>query len=185
MEDKQKEIQINRNSGIGCSIVLFIVFLIIFIPILIGLISNNIETSNQAKHEAKLIEDGKTKTHNQVINEIVERLKNKDEGKLKEYLADDFIYYDNDNIEHKYISNFCEDLNIYTTSCEIERRGDISANDWATYRIYWNIVEENKKNGIDKTNQYYCLQTITIMLRKVVKENEITYEIEKIILKDR
>ena len=182
MENKGK---ISKNDGTGCSIVLFIIFLIIFVPILIGLISNNIEKSNQAKHEAKLIEEGKVKTHNEVINEIVEILKNKDEKKLKEYLATDYIYYDNDNIEHKYISSFYEDLNIYTASCEIERRGDTNSNDWATYRIYWNIVEENKKKGIDKTSQYYCLQTITIMLRKVIKQNEITYDIEKIILKDK
>ena len=149
MEEKQ-QIQANKNNGSGCAIVLFIVFLLIFAPMLIGLISNNIETSNQAKHEAKLIEYGKTKTHNQVIDEIVEMLKNKDAGKLKEYLADDFIYYDNDNIEHKYISSFFEDLKIHTTSYEIERRGDISANDWATYRIYWNIVEENKEEVIEE-----------------------------------
>lgn len=182
MENKS---QINKNDATGCAIVFFIIFLIIFVPILIGLVSNNIEKLNQTKHEAKLIEDGKVKTHNEVINEIIEILKNNNKEKLKEYLANDFVYYDNNNMEHKYINSFFEDLKIYSTIYEIERRGDTSTNDWATYRIYWNVVEENKKKGIDKTNQYYCLQTITIMLRKVIKENEITYEIAKIILKDR
>lgn len=168
----------------GYLIVFFIVSLLIVLPILIVLISNNINTSNQAKHEEKLIEEGKTKTHNEVINEIVEVLKNKDKEKIKDYLANDYTYYDNDNIEHKYISSFLDDLTIYTANYEIERRGETNLDEFATYRIYWNIVEENKKKGIDKTSQYYCLQKITIMLKKVVKENEITYEIERIILTD-
>lgn len=184
MEEKQ-HVQVDKNNGSGCTIVLFIVFLLIFVPMLIGLISNNIETSNQAKHEAKLIEDGKTKTHHQVIDEIVEMLKNKDEGKLKEYLADDFIYYDNDNIEHRYLDSFIEDLQIYTSSCETERRGDTNQNDTATYWVYWNVVEKNKDNGVHKTDTNYCLQRIHIYLKRGVKEDIITYEIEKIILKDR
>jgi len=176
-----------NNNATGCVIVFFIIFLIIFVPILIGLVSNNIEKSNQTKHEAKLIEEGKTKTHDEVINEIVEifKNKNKDKEKLNGYLATDFIYYDNENIEHKYISSFFEDLNIYTTSCELERRGDTSSNDWATYRIYWNVVEENKKRGIKRQEHGYCLQTITIMLKKTIKQDIITFEIEKIILKDK
>lgn len=172
-----------KNTN-GCLIVFLIVFLLICLPILIGLISNNINISNQAKHETKLIKEGKTKTDSEVINEIIEILKNKDKEKLKEYLSNDFIYYDNDNIEHKYISSFFEDLNIYTTSCEIEKRGN-SIEDKETYRIYWNVVEENKKRGIKRQEHGYCLQTITIMLKKTTKQDIITYEIEKIILKDR
>ena len=59
-----------------------------------------------------------------------------------------------------------------------------SIEDKATYRIYWNVVEENKKNGIDKDSEYYCLQKITIILKRIVKEDIITYDIEKIILTD-
>lgn len=173
----------NEKSTSGCLIVFFMVFLLIFLPILIGLLSKDIKVSNQEKHEAKLIEEGKTKPHNEVINEIAEILKNKDKEKIKDYLAIDYTYYDNNNIEHKYISSFFNDLTIYTTDYEIEERGN-DLKDEETYRIYWNVVEDNKKKGIDKTSQYYCLQKITIMLKKVVKENEITYEIEKIILTD-
>lgn len=173
----------NKKSINSYLIVFLIVFLIIFLPILIGLISNNIKVSNQEKHEEKLIEEGKTKTHNEVINEIAEILKNKDKEKIKDYLAIDYTYYDNNNIKHKYISSFFDDLTIYTTDYEIEKRGN-DLKDEETYRIYWNVVEENKKKGIDKTSQYYCLQKITIMLKKVVKENEITYEIERIVLTD-
>lgn len=174
----------NEKSVTGCLIVFLIVFILIFLPILIGLISNNVKVSIQEKHEAKLIQEGKTKTHNETINEIIEILKNKDKEKIKDYLTTDFTYYDNDNIEHKNISSFLDDLSIYTTSYEIEKRGDTSSDDLATYRVYWNIVEENKKKGIDKTNPYYCLQKITIMLKRVVKENEITYEINQIIVKN-
>lgn len=172
----------DKKNTYGYLIIFLIIFLLIFLPILVGLISNNINASNQAKHEAKLIEEGKTKTHNEVINEIIELLKNKDNENLREYISNDFVYYDNDNIAHRYISDFLQDLKILSSTYEIERRGDTNLNDLATYRIYWNIVEENKKRGIDKTNSYYCLQKITIMLKRVVKEDIITYEIQKIVL---
>lgn len=175
----------DKKNTEGYLIIFLIIFLLIFLPILIRLISNNINTSNQVKHEAKLVEEGKIKTHNEVINEIIEILKNKNNDNLREYISNDFVYYDNDNIAHRYISDFLQDLKILSSTYEIERRGDTNLNDLTTYRIYWNIVEENKKRGIDKTNSYYCLQKITIMLKRVVKENEITYEIEKIILKDK
>nr|DAS27210.1 MAG TPA: hypothetical protein [Caudoviricetes sp.] len=174
----------NENKGTSTTanlIILLIIFLLICSPILIKLISNNIKNANQAKHEERLLEEGKIKTHNEVMNEIVEILKDKDKEKIKNYSAIDFVYYDNNNIEHKYINSFWDDLSIYITSYEIEEREN-STEDKVTYRIYWNVVEENKKKGIDKTNQYYCLQKITIILKRAVKENEITYEIEKIIL---
>lgn len=179
---KEKQTQDNNNSLL---IVLFIIFLLIFLPILIGLVSNNIEKTKQAKHEETLIAEGKVKTHNEVINEIVEIFKSRDKEKIKEYLSEDFVYYDNNNVEHKYITSFFEELKIYSSIYESERRGDINQDDRATYRIYWNVVEENKKRGVDKTSQYYCLQTITVMLERVVKEDKITYEIEKIILKEK
>ena len=172
-----------QNNGTGCLIVFFVIFLLIFVPILIGVISNNIENSNKVKHEQRLIEDGKIKTHNEVINEILEILKSRNETKLKEYLADDFTYYDNNNIEHKYLSSFFEDLKIFHLNYEIEQRGNDIKNQ-ETYRIYWNVIEENKKRGIKKQEQYYCLQKITIILERAVKADEITYEIKKIILTD-
>lgn len=182
MEEKK---QANKNDGTGCAIVLFIIFLIIFVPILIGLVSNNVEKSNQAKHEAKLIEEGKTKTHNEIINEIMQILKNKEKEQLEKYLSKDFTYYDNNNMEHRFLDSFISDLQIYTSSYEIERRGDINKYDTATYWIYWNVVEKNKINGVDKADTNYCLQRIYIYLKRVVKEDTITYEIEKIILKNR
>lgn len=172
----------NEKSTSGCLIVFFVVFLLIFLPILIGLISNNSNTSNQAKHEAKLIEEGKTKTDNEVINEIAEILKNKNEEKLKEYLSENFMYSDNDRNQSKYIHDFISDLNyLIEDNYDIEKRGN-DLKDEETYRIYWNVVEQNKNLG--RTNQYYCLQKITIILKRVIKQDIITYEIEKIILTD-
>lgn len=184
MEDKsQKRSFINNKKGNGCIIAFFIIFLIIFVPLLIELISNNIENSNKAKHEATLIKEGNVKSASDVINEIMEILKNKDEAKLEEYLSEDFAYSDNDRNYSKHIKGFIDDLTIYSTSYEIERKeNDIKGKE--TYRVYWNVVEENRDNGVDKTSQYYCLQKMTITLVRVVKENVITYDIEKIILTD-
>lgn len=178
-----KNLSNDKNKGLGCAITLLILVAIIFIPLIINTISDSIESDNEAKHEAQLIEEGKTKSANDVINEIAEILKNCDEAKLKEYVAENFEYSDNDRNHSKYIDNFLRDLSIYSSSYEIERRGN-DIKDKETYRIYWNIVEENRDNGVDKTSQYYCLQKITIMLKRVIKEDIITYEIEKIILTD-
>lgn len=179
MEEKQG----NKNNETGCTIALLIVFLIIFIPIIIGTITDNIEISNKAKHETKLIEEGKTKAASEVINEVIEIFKNKEKDKLEEHLTEDFKYYDNNHIEYEYLDSFWRDLTIYSSSCEIERREN-SIKGEETYRIYWNVVEENKNKGIDKNNPYYCLQRVTIVLKRIVKEDIITYDIEKIILAD-
>lgn len=178
-----KKLSKDKNKGLGCAITLLILAAIIFIPLIINTISDSIESDKEARHEVQLIEEGKTKSASDVINEIMEILKNRDETKLEEYLAENFIYSDNDNNQSKYIDNFLSDLSIYSSSYEIERRGN-EIQDKETYRIYWNIVEENRDNGVDKTSQYYCLQKITMMLKRVIKEDIITYEIEKIILTD-
>lgn len=175
----EKENKKNTNGGL---IFLLIFLLIIFVPILVWLTSDNIKNANQVKHEEKLIEEGKIKTSNEVINEIIEILKNKDENKLKEYLSENFIYSDNDRSQSKYIHDFINDLTyLIKDNYEIEKRGN-NLEDKETYRIYWNVVEENKKKEIDKTSKYYCLQKITIILKRVIKQDIITYEIEKIIL---
>lgn len=177
MEEKEKE-----NQGMGCIIAVFIILGFIFVPIVIGMISDTIKDSKETKHVASLVEAGKTKSSEDIINEIIEKLKNKENRNLISYLAEECIYYDNDNYEHKYISSFYDDLQILSSSYDIERRGDTSIDDRVTYRIYWNVVEKNKDLG--RTSQYYCLQKITIMLKKVVKKDIITYEVEKIILTD-
>ena len=174
-----------KNSKNEIWIFVLVILIIVSImagSIIIGTISNSIKSSTESKHEEMLIKDGKTKTSNEVIDEIIELLKNKNESELEKYLSDNFIYYDNNNYGHKYLSYFLDDLGIYTTSYEIERRNDTFQDDIATYKVYWNVVEENKNKGIDKTNQYYCLQKIAVILRRIVKQDIITYEIEKIVL---
>lgn len=170
----------NEKNKTGCLIVFLIVFLLIFLPILIGLISNSIKVSNQAKHETKLIEEGKTKTHNEVINEVVDIFKNRDEEKLNEYLSSDFSYYNNDNTESKYINNFWADLKFYTGKHYIEERGDTLNQENKTFWIYWDIPEQLEY----KQYSQYSLQKICIYMRRIVKEDIITYEINQIILKN-
>lgn len=173
-----------KNDGnTGCLIVFVIIAALIFIPIIIGIVSSTVETSRIEKHEQQLIQDGKTKDAEKVMDEIVEILKDKDESQLKKYLAKDFTYYDNDNYEHKYLSSFFSDLNILSSSYEIEKRGN-DIKDEETYRIYWNVVEANKARGVDKSEITYCLQKITVMLKRAIKQDMITYEIERIILTD-
>lgn len=180
MEEDKKEIQEQKNGKV-VYLILFIIFIVVLIPF-ISIASQSTENLNKSKHEAKLVEEGKTKTQDEVINEIIEILKNKDKDKMKSYLSENFKYYDNDNKEYKYADNFLKDLDIYFTSYEIEQRGN-DIKDEVTYRIYWNVVEQNKENGVKQGERGYCLQTLTIMLKRVVKQDEITYQIEKIILK--
>ena len=172
----------NKNEGIGCLIGILILAAIIFVPLIIGTISSSLESSKTKAHEQQLIKEGKVKDASEVINEIIGILKNKDEIQLKGFLSKDFTYYDNNNTEHKY-SSFLEDLKILSSSYDIEKRGN-SIQDEETYRIYWNTVEQNIKNGIKKGERGYCIQTITIILKRATKQDAITYEIEKIILKD-
>lgn len=180
MEEDKKEIQEQKNGKV-VYLILFIIFIVVLIPF-ISIASQSVENLNKSKHEAKLIEEGKTKTQDEVINEIIEMLKCKDEEELKQYLSEEFRYYDNDNKEYKYTTNFFRDLGTLTSNYETEQRSN-DIKDKETYRIYWNVVEKNKEYGVKRGEQYYCLQTITIMLKRVVKQDEITYQIEKIILK--
>ena len=85
-EGEKMGIEKTKNDATHYLIVFLIIFLLIFLPILIGLVSSNIEYTNQSKHEEKLIEEGKVKTHSDVINEIVDILKKRDEEKLKAIL---------------------------------------------------------------------------------------------------
>lgn len=180
LEGEKMGIEKTKNDTTHYLIVFLIIFLLIFLPILIGLVSSNIENTNQSKHEEKLIEEGKVKTHSDVINEIVDILKKRDEEKLKEYLSSDFNYWDDNNTESKYIYKFWSDLKFYTGKHYIEERGDITDTNYKTFWIYWDIPEQLEY----KQYSQYSLQKICIDIRKVVKENIITYEINQIILKN-
>lgn len=172
MEEKGKK------QGTGCVITFLIIFGIIAVVFLVNNLIESQKSLDATKHEETLIKEGKTETHNQIINEIIEIMKEENEEKITEYLSSDFKYYNDNNIESKYISNFFSDLKILSTNYDIERRGDINKDDIVTYRIYWNLVEANSNWG--RTSDYYCLQKITIQLKRVVKKDKITYEIENI-----
>lgn len=162
------------------NIIVFIAFLLVVILTLVSLMSKNIKASKQEKHEQKLIQEGNVVDSNKFIEEIVEILKNRDEEKLKKYLSSDFNYWDNNNTESKYIYNFWSDLKFYTGKHYIEERGDVTDQNYKTFWIYWDIPEQLEY----KQYSQYSLQKICIDIRKVVKENIITYEINQIILKN-
>lgn len=177
-EEKQKS---PKSNYTGCLIAFFIMLIIIFIIIAIGMTSTTSKEQDEINHENELISQGKTKNASEIIEEVAELLKNRDMIKFNEYLSDNFIYLGKNNYESKTIDKLFTDLQYLSSSYDIEERGN-DLEDKETYRIYWNVVEQNKNLG--RTNQYYCLQKITITLKKVVKEDVITYEIEKIILTD-
>lgn len=172
--------KMNNKVALIVGVLILILVLLIFIPALL----ERQKELELLQHEEQLIRQGKVKNDRDVINAIVEILKERNESKLQQYLASNFLYYDNNNIEHKYISDFWDDLQyLVDDQYDIEKREN-SVEDKETYIIYWNEVEENKKNGINKSSEYYCLQKITIILKRIVKEDIITYDIEKIILTD-
>jgi len=170
----------NKNSRICYCVIILILVAIIFIPI----ISNSIKEYKTQKHIEQLIANGKVKKPEEVLNEIIEALKGKNEKQIEEYIADEFKYYNRNNSESISISSLLMDLQVLASSYEIERRGNINKDEYITYYIYWNVVEQNKNSGVNKAEQYYCLQKIHIYLKKIVKEDIITYEIEKIRLLD-
>lgn len=159
-----------------------IAFIFIILSIIMYIGYNITSTSTQSNQEKQI------KTSDEVLNEIIEILKNNRsvgydaENILESYLSDDFNYISPTNYNSKFVSGFLSDVKICFSSYETEKRGDIYQDDTVTYRIYWNIVEENKARGVNKAERGYCLQTINIYLKKVTKENLITYEIERIIL---
>ena len=165
MENDNRE---NKNFIIIIGIVLIVIILIIFLP---GIIKEQkkLETS---KLEYKLLQEGKTINSDEIIKEIVEILKDRDEEKLKEYLSSDFKYWNNNNIESKYIYNFWSDLKFYTGKHYIEERGDTLNQENKTFWIYWDIPEQLEY----KQYSQYSLQKICIYMRRIVKEDIITYE---------
>lgn len=169
-----KKKQDNKSVWITGGIILAII-LLIFIPEII----KGKKKLDTVKREYNLIQEGKVKNDNEVINEIIDILRNRDKDKLEQYLKDDFVYINNDNYESKYISGFWNDLKYFTGKYYLEKREN-SIKDEETYWIYWDIPEEL---AYEQYSQY-SLQRIFVYLKRTVKENVITYEINKIILRD-
>lgn len=177
MEEKKENEK--KNEGLGCVITLAIVFAIIIALIAVSSLSDAIKSSNEAKHRLSLVQEGKTISSGTIMNEIAEILKNRQEDNLKEYLADNFKYIDNDRCESKNIDGFWKDIKYFVTDYDIEKREN-SIKDEETYRIYWNTNNLVK----ERADRLYCSQKIIVILKEVVKNDMITYEIEEIMLTD-
>ena len=127
-------------------------------------------------HERELIQEGKVEASEEIVREIAEILKNREEDALEQYLTEDFSYWKNG--ETQSIDDFWNDLNyLVENKYSIEERGN-SIEDEETWFIYWNTNE----SITDKSSDLYCLQEIRIYLKRVVEEEFITYKIERIIL---
>lgn len=172
---EEKEVKSNDKKFI---IISSIIIAVIFIPIIIGLISSSANESREFNHETKLIQEGKTESTSEVLDKIINDLKDRKEEEFKKLLTEDFVYWNNNN-ETKKLSSFWNDLKKLSGKYYTERRGN-SIKDKETYWIYWNIPEKASYN--EYTDNYQ--QRIMIYLKRVVKKEIITYEIEKIILKD-
>lgn len=172
---EEKKVKNNDKTFIIISVVIMAV---IFIPIIIGLISSSASESREFNHETKLIQEGKSESPSKVLDKIINDLKDRKKEEFKKLLTEDFVYCNNGN-KIKKISNFWDDLKKYEGKYYTEQRGN-SIKNHETYWIYWNIPEKTNYNEYTENYQ----QRIMIYLKKVVKEDIITYEIEKIILKD-
>lgn len=163
--------------------IVWVIGTIIFFVILIIFILNLSESKKEldaAKLEYNLIQEGKAKSSDDIINEIVAILKNRDEEKLTNYLTEDFSYINNSRYESKYINEFWNDLQyLVDSNYDIEKREN-SIETEETYFIYWNT------NNLvtDRIDNLYCLQKIRIYLRKLIEQDQITYKIYRIILTD-
>lgn len=149
----------NWKLAIILGIICLVIVSVIFLP---GLIESKNELEN-SKHEGELLSEGKYKSDIETIKDFIKFLEDGDIEQAKSLLSKDCIIYD----ENNNICTFEEYVSKIDTSTyyKYDERGN-SINDEKTYRISW-------KNG---------LQIQTIILKKVVNENEIHYEIVKCLL---
>lgn len=147
--------------------ILLILVLMIFMP---GLIESQqrLETS---KREYNLIQEGKTISASDVVEDFTLLLSNKKYNEANKYLSSDCKLIDSQNKERVNLEYCLEKLNNYS-SHEIERRGNSIQNE-ETYRILWNGTRYENTN-----------QIITLFLRRKVKTNEVTYEIFRLTFTD-
>lgn len=155
-------------------IVMLMLVLLAFIP---GILNDKKE-ADELDHEKQLIEEGKVVTDTEVIEQIIKILKDRNEKSLSQYATTDSEYWRNG--EKESMRSFWDDLKYLVENNYTLEARENSIEGQKTYIIYWNT-----NNVItDKTNSLYCLQKITIILKRVVKEDIITYNIKKIILTD-
>ena len=168
-----KEFKITNTKWIWGGIIPIIIVLI-FIPYLI----DSKKSLEATKQETNLIKEEKIIYDSTIIEEVASIFKSRNQNELKRYLAEDFEYIGNNRNTSKHIGNFWSDLKyLVENNYNIEKR-DNSIKDEETYFIYWNTNDIVK----EKTDRLYCLQKISIYLRKTVETDKITYKIYKIML---
>lgn len=154
------EIEENKKSDLIITLVVGGIFLIIALFIFVpGIIEDN-KKSKMLKHESELLSQGKYVSDIQTVKEFADYIKNGDIDKAKTLLSKYCIIYDENNKKcsfEEYISKI--DTSTYY---QYEERGNSIDNE-KTYRISWK----------EKT------QIQTIILEKVINEDEMHYEITK------
>lgn len=164
----------NNRSWLVGLIVIVVIIVLICGPMLVDSISEWAET----KKEYELLQEGKVEDSEDVIKQIVEILKNEQKNEIESYLSDDFKYYDYNNLESCFVDGMWRDLQPLTSNYDIERRGDTSSDDMATYRVYWNVEDLS----LSRDDLNYCSQILTIILQRVISQDNLTYEISSIML---
>lgn len=164
----------NNKSWLVGLVVIVVIIALICGPMLVDSISEWAET----KKEYELLQEGKVEDSEDVINQIVEILKNEQKNEIESYLGDDFKYYDYNNLESSFVDGMWKDLQPLTGNYDIERRGDTTSDDMATYRVYWNVEDLS----LSRDDLNYCSQILTIILKRVIRQDKLTYEISSIML---
>lgn len=167
----------NSNKVVWITgLIILILVLLLFIPKLV----DDKKELDELEYERQLIQEGKVISDTEVINEIVNTLKERKEEQLNSYIATDFTYINDNGIESNSLYNFWNDLDyLVEDNYDIEKRGNSIQNE-ETYFVYWNT--NNKV--IDRNDNMYCLQELRIYLKKVVETDRITYKVYRIILTD-
>ena len=167
----------NSNKVVWITgLIILILVLLLFIPKLV----DDKKELDELKYEGQLIQEGKVVSDTEVINEIVNILKERKKEQLNSYITADFTYVNNNGIESNSLYNFWNDLDyLVEDNYDIEKRGSSIQNE-ETYFVYWNT--NNKV--IDRNDNMYCLQELRIYLKKVVETDRITYKVYRIILTD-
>lgn len=155
-----------NNSGIWIiGIILLFIVIVAFIP---GLIKSRKEL-NELKKESELLKEGNYISDYECVKNFAEYLKSKDLENIKKLLSSNCLFY-NTGICNS-IELCFENLEEYETYRIEKRSNDISNEE--TYRIYWNgwNVDEAK-------------QIITLILKKQITTEEVTYKIKRITLSE-
>ena len=91
----------NKNKVVLIAgVVILVIIILLFIPSLL----NDKKELDELEYEGKLIQEGKVVSDTEVINEIVNILKERNENELNQYITTDFEYWkDREATNNKFI----------------------------------------------------------------------------------